>query len=106
MKHYLFDVEMFSHIGITDAISFTTGETLTGGTSGATAIVESISSATSAYAISSSTANPVVITTTADTDIKDGDAIKITGVTTQTELNDKVFYVKQDTSGTAKEISF
>ena len=103
MKHYLFDVEMFSHIGITDAISFTTGETLTGGTSGATAIVESISSATSAYAISSSTAaNPVVITTTADTDIKDGDAIKITGVTTQTELNDKVFYVKQDTSGTAK----
>ena len=103
MKHYLFDVEMFSHIGITDAISFTTGETLTGSTSGATAIVESISSATAAYAISSSTAaNPVVITTTADTDIKDGDAIKIAGVTNQTELNDKVFYVKQDTSGTAK----
>ena len=65
-------------IYITDAISFTTGETLTGGTSGATAIVESISSPTSAYAISSSTvANPVVITTTADTDIKDVTQLKL-----------------------------
>ena len=43
-----------------------------------------------------------MITTTADLEIKDGDAIKITGVATQTQLNDKVFYVKQDTSGTAK----
>tara|TARA_B100000963_G_scaffold167630_1_gene145637 strand:- start:16172 stop:22282 length:6111 start_codon:yes stop_codon:yes gene_type:complete len=103
MKHFLFDVEMFSHIGITDAVSFTTGETITGSTSGATGIVESISSSTSSYAITSSTAaNPVVITTAADTDIKDGDAIKITGVATQTELNDNVFYVKADTSGTAK----
>ena len=50
----------------------------------------------------STAANPVVITTAADTDIKDGDAIKITGVATQTELNDNVFYVKADTSGTAK----
>ena len=61
MKHYLFDVEMFNHIGITDAISFTTGETLTGGTSGATAIIESISSATSVNAISSSTEMQILL---------------------------------------------
>ena len=39
-KHYLFDIEMFSHITITSSQSFTNGETITGGTSGATATVK------------------------------------------------------------------
>src|SRR5210317_725938 len=42
-KHYLFDINMFTHLNITTAQSFTTGEEVTGGTSGATATVESIS---------------------------------------------------------------
>ena len=67
-------------------------------------LVESISSNVNPTAItqSTTTANPVVITTTADLEIKDGSAITITGVATQTQLNDNVFYVKQDPSGTAK----
>ena len=101
-KHYLFDIEMFSHIGITTNTAFTTGEKLTGSTSSATAIVESVSSGTTATIASSTAANPVVITMAADLDIKNGDAIKITSVTTQTELNDNTYYVRQKIGGTAK----
>ena len=102
-KHYLFDIEMFSHIAITSSQSFTNGETITGGTSGATATAESVSGNVNPTAITQSTAaNPVVITMAADLEIKDGSAVTITGVATQTQLNDNVFYVKQDPSGTAK----
>ena len=101
-KHYLFDIEMFAHIGLTSNQTFTTGEKLTGGTSGASGIVESVSTGTSSTIASSTAANPVVITMSADLDIRNGDAIKITGVTTQTELNDNVYYVKQQVGGTAK----
>jgi len=101
-KHFLFDIEMFSHIGITTNTAFTTGEKLTGSTSGATGVVESVSTGTTATIASSTAANPVVITMSADLDIKNGDAIKITGVTTQTELNDNTYYVQQKIGGTAK----
>ena len=45
-KHYMFDTVMFAHLNVLGAASgaLTTGETLTGGTSGATGIVESITS--------------------------------------------------------------
>ena len=101
-KHYLFDIEMFAHIGLTSNQTFTTGEKLTGGTSGASGIVESVSTGTSSTIASSTAANPVVITMSADLDIRNGDAIKITGGTTQTELNDNVYYVRQKIGGTAK----
>jgi hypothetical protein len=101
-KHYLFDIEMFSHIGITTSQAFTTGETLTGSSSGATAVVESVSTNTTSTISSSTAADPVVITMAADLDIKNGDAITITSVSTQTELNDNVYYVKQVIGGTAK----
>ena len=95
---------MFSHIAITSSQSFTNGETITGGTSGATATAESVSGNVNPTAITQSTAaNPVVITMAADLEIKDGSAVTITGVATQTQLNDNVFYVKQDPSGTAKQ---
>ena len=42
-SNYIFDVEMFTHINTIEATSFTTGEILTGVTSGATAVVQSIS---------------------------------------------------------------
>ena len=38
---------MFSHLGVTSSVAFSTGETLTGGTSGATGIVEAITATTS-----------------------------------------------------------
>ena len=102
-KHYLFDIEMFSHIGITTQQAFTNGETITGGTSGATGTYENVSTNTTSSIASSTAANPVVITMAADLDIKNGDAVTITGVTTQTELNGNVYYVKQQIGGTAKQ---
>ena len=94
---------MFSHIGITTQQAFTNGETITGGTSGATGTYENVSTNTTSSISSSTAANPVVITMAADLDIKNGDAVTITGVTTQTELNGNVYYVKQQIGGTAKQ---
>ena len=46
-KHFLFDIEMFGHVNVKGTMSgaLTTGDTLTGGTSGATGTIESISTA-------------------------------------------------------------
>ena len=101
-KHYLFDMEMFSHIKIPTNQTFTDGELITGSTSGATGTKESVSTNTTSAITSSTAANPVVITMTADLEINDGDAITITGVATQTELNDNVYYVRQLVGGVAK----
>ena len=44
-KHYLFDIVMFGHLNVRGFLQvLTTGETLTGGTSGATGVVESLTS--------------------------------------------------------------
>ena len=63
-KHFLFDIDMFTHINVAGAMSgaLTTGDKLTGGTSGATGIVESLSSAGSATITGATTADPVVVT--------------------------------------------
>ena len=37
-KHYLFDINMFTHINTINGNTFTTSETITGSTSGATAL--------------------------------------------------------------------
>ena len=49
-KHFLFDIEMFAHVNVSGVMSgaLTTGDKLTGGTSGATGIVESLSTEVSA----------------------------------------------------------
>ena len=46
-KHYLFDTVMFTHLNTVNGSTFTTGEKITGGTSGATGTLESISTTTS-----------------------------------------------------------
>ena len=46
-KQYLFDINMFTHLNINSNVSFTTGEKITGGTSGATATLESLSTTSS-----------------------------------------------------------
>ena len=78
-RHYLFDVEMFTHVDLTTSETFTTGEKLTGATSGATGIVMSDTAKKSA-AIAITAANPSVATL-ASHGFVDGQQITLTGGT-------------------------
>ena len=84
-KQYLFDIVMFTHLNILTAQSFTTGETVTGGTSGATATVQSISTTESASITGATKANPVVVT--ANNKFKEGQQITIASVGGMTQIN-------------------
>ena len=92
-KHYIFDVEMFTHLKISDNTTFTTGEIVSGSTSGATGYVQAISSSTVKTISTVTQADPAVVTATGH-EIKDGDVITIAGVVGMTELNDNTYYVK------------
>ena len=63
-KQYLFDIVMFAHLNVRGPASgaLTTGETLTGGTSGATAVVESLTSLGTAAITNITRAEPPVVT--------------------------------------------
>ena len=91
-KHYLFDIVLFTHLNIKTAQAFTTGETVTGGTSGATATVQSVSTTESATITGATKANPVVITSS--NKFKEGQQVTITGVGGMTELNNNVYTVR------------
>jgi len=78
-RQYLFDVEMFTHVDITTSVTFTTGERLTGATTGATGIVMSDTAKKSA-AIAITAANPSVATL-ASHGFVDGQQITLTGGT-------------------------
>ena len=77
-RHYLFDVEMFTHLNVLEATSFTTGEIVSGSSSGATGVVQSISATKSAAATTISVANPGVVTLNAH-GFKDGQQIVLSG---------------------------
>ena len=77
-KHYLFDINMFTHLNTTGGSVFTTGEKITGGTSGATGTLESVSTTTSIAPTSISVASPGVVTTGSNHLLKDGQQIKFT----------------------------
>jgi len=81
-KHYLFDIEMFGHLNVNGAMSgaLTTGDKLTGGTSGATGIVESISVAGSATITGVTNAEPAVVTMSGGHNFTDGQQITISSV--------------------------
>jgi len=96
-KHYLFDIVMFTHLNNTTNVAFTTGETVTGGTSGSTGIVQSITGGTDATISGATQANPVVITATGHT-LKEGQQITISTVAGMTNLNGNVYTVRN--SGT------
>ena len=100
-KHYLFDIVMFSHINVAGAMSgaLTTGDTLTGGTSGATGVIESLSTATATNITGASKSNPVVITTGGHT-FTEGQQITIASVGGMTNINDTNFTVKNPTATT------
>ena len=88
-KHFLFDIEMFSHVNVQGAMSgaLTTGDKLTGGTSGATGIIESISTAESATITGATQADPVVVTCSGGHNFTEGQAITIASVAGMTDIN-------------------
>ena len=107
-KHYLFDINMFTHLNIRTAQAFTTGEKITGGTSGATATFESISTTESATITGATAADPVVVTST--NTFKEGQQVTIASVGGMTQLNGNVYTVRNpsgsnfelyDTDGTS-----
>jgi hypothetical protein len=98
-KHYLFDITTFTHLNIKTSQAFTTGEVVTGGTSGATGVVQSISTDTDETISGATAANPVVITATSHT-LKEGQQVTITGVGGMTELNGNVYTVRNPATNT------
>ena len=108
-KAYLFDVEMFTTIEVDGTISnasgFTTGEKITGGTSGATGVVESVSTEKSATITGASTATPVVVTMSGGHSFKEGQVVKIAGVSGITDINGN-FTVKNPTGTTFEAVSY
>ena len=67
---------------------------LTGGVSNSETTLDLIRRGGKSFEISGATqADPVVITTSANHTLIDGDKIEITGITGMTELNDKTFYI-------------
>jgi len=77
-RHYLFDIEMFTHLNVLEATSFSTGEIVSGSSSGATGVVQSISATKSAAATSISVASPGVVTLNAHGFV-DGQQIVLSG---------------------------
>ncbi len=88
-KYYPFDVEMFAHINCVGAMSgaLTNGDKLTGGTSGATGIVESVTTVGSAVITGATSANPVVVTCSGGHTFKEGQQLTISGVSGITDIN-------------------
>src|SRR6056300_827718 len=92
-KHYLFDINMFTHLNITTAQSFTTGEEITGSTSNATATIESISTTESGTISGVTQADPAVVTVTGH-NFQEGQQVTISSVAGMTELNGNVYTVR------------
>ena len=77
-RHYLFDIEMFTHLNTTTSVSYTTGEIVSGATSGATGVVQSVTATKTAAVTSISTADPGVVTLAAH-GFNDGQQITLSG---------------------------
>ncbi len=81
-KHYLFDIEMYTHLQLLGKRTYTTGETVTGGTSGATGVVvEKVEGGGIATGIT--TASPGVVTIN-DHGFKNGMQVHMTDVADST----------------------
>jgi len=101
-KHYLFDIVMFAHLNVKGAASgaLTTGETLTGGTSAATGVVESLTSLGTATITGITQANPPVVTCSGGHNFKEGQIIEIASVVGMTDVNSSFFTVKNPSATT------
>ena len=84
---------MFAHINCVGGMSgaITAGDTLTGGTSGATGVVESITTndpaGTASTITGATSANPVVVTCSGGHKFKEGQQVTISGVSGITDIN-------------------
>ena len=101
-KQYLFDIVMFAHLNVRGPASgaLTTGETLTGGTSGATAVVESLTSLGTATITNITQAQPPVVTCGAGHNFKEGQTVQLSSVSGMTDVNSGFFTVKNPTATT------
>ena len=79
-KHFLFDINMFTHLNILTNQAFTDGEVITGGTSSATATYESISNEEVKTIASMTSASPGVATVTAGHNFVEGQQVTFAGV--------------------------
>ena len=79
-KHFLFDIEMFTHLNIRTAQAFTQGEKITDGSTGGTGTVESISNVESLNITNISVANPGVVTTASNHNFKESKQVTISSV--------------------------
>jgi len=102
-KHYLLDIEMFTHLNVQTAPAFTNGEKVTGGTSGAIGYVQSISTTRNTSVTSISVASPGVVTFNSH-GFKEGQQITLTGGTWQinsaSAAGAAVYTVKNPTTNT------
>ena len=102
-KHFLLDIEMFTHLNVQTAPAFTNGEKVTGGTSGATGFVQSISTTRNTAVTSISVASPGVVTLNSH-GFKEGQQITLTGGTWQinsaSASGAAVYTVKNPTTNT------
>ena len=99
-KHYLFDTVMFAHLNVYGPASgaLTAGETLTGGSSGATGVVESITSLGAATVTGVTQANPPVVTCSGGHNFIEGQQVKFASVAGMTDLNGNFYTVKNPSS--------
>jgi hypothetical protein len=82
-KHFLFDINMFTHLNILTAQAFTDGELITGGTSGATGTYESISNEETATINGLTVASPGVATVSAGHNFVEGQQVTVAGTYSQ-----------------------
>src|SRR6056300_454351 len=105
-RHYLFDIEMFTHLNALGTASYTTGEIVSGATSGATGIVQSITATKNTAVTSISVASPGVVTLN-DHGINDGQQVYLTGGTWQIDssaTNDATAYTARNTTANTFEL--
>jgi len=83
-KHYMFDITLFTHLNITTDQSFTTGEVVSGGTSNATGVVQSLSTTRSVAITDITVASPGVVTATSH-GFEEGQQVTISSATYQVD---------------------
>ena len=105
-KNYLFDIEMFTHLNITTAQAFTTGEKITGGTTNATGFVQSVSNVESVSITSVSAASPGVVTTASNHNFREGQQVTISSIggwaidSTASDSTARVYTVRNPSANT------
>ncbi len=102
-KHFLFDINLFTHLNITTGQAFTTGEKITGGTSGATGTLESVSTQSSEATSTISVASPGVVTFASPHNLKEGQHITFDAISAQDQTvaitSSDVFTVRNPLAG-------